>query len=119
MSSEYLGAIGRWFGVDTVRIENSTRDLSAIDVDPVSRLSVTKKLGPTFEVVYSQSIETNDDIYWVIVYDPGWKKLEVATKFTTQEGETAELRQELLLGAGSRPTNGERATSQRAGTARA
>ena len=110
VSSEYLGAIGRWFGVDTVRIENSTRDLSAIDVDPVSRLSVTKKLGPNFTVVYSQSIETNDDIYWVVIYDPGWKKLEVSTKYTTQEGETAELRQELLLGAGTRPTNAARAS---------
>ena len=104
VSSEYLGAIGRWFGVDTVRIENSARDLSAIDIDPVSRLTVTKRIGPYFEVIYSQSIETNDDIYWVIVYDPGWRKLEVSTKFTTQAGETVELRQELLLGAGSRPS---------------
>jgi outer membrane protein assembly factor BamA len=110
VSSEYLGSIGRWFGVDTVRIENSARDLSAIDIDPVARLNVTKNLGPSFEVVYSQSIESNDDIYWVIVYDPGWKKLEVATKLTTQEGETAEVRQELLLGGGSRPTH----TGQRA-----
>jgi outer membrane protein assembly factor BamA/autotransporter translocation and assembly factor TamB len=104
VSSEYLGTIGRWFGVDTVRIENSTRDLSAIDIDPVSRLTVAKNLGAFFEVVYSQSIETNDDIYWVIVYDPGWRKLEVSTKMTTQEGETVEVRQELLLGGGSRPT---------------
>jgi hypothetical protein len=44
VSSEY-SVVGRWFGLDTVRIEQNNTDLSATDLDPVARLNVTKTFG--------------------------------------------------------------------------
>jgi outer membrane protein assembly factor BamA/autotransporter translocation and assembly factor TamB len=102
VSSETLGRIGRMFGVDTVRIESSTRNLSAVDLDPVARLSVTKELGDYFEVVYSQSLEENDDLAWILTYKSGWRDLELKGTFTTNQGETYELRQEFRFGGGAK-----------------
>ena len=101
VSSEQLGRIGRLFGVDTIRIENSTRDLSAADLDPVARLSVSKGLGPYLEVVYSQSLQENDDLAWILRYRPGWRDIEAKATFTTGDGETYEIRQELRFGGGA------------------
>lgn len=114
VSSEYLGVLGRHLGFDTVRIESSTRDLSAIDLDPVARLSVTKGLGPYFTVIYSQSLQESDDIAWILRFRPGWREVEAKSTFESGGGETYEIRQELEFGGGyarpsrlSRPTRGE------------
>ncbi len=116
VSSEYLGLIGRYLGVDTVRIENTTRDLSAIDLDPVARLSVTKSFGSRLELIYSQSLEESDDIAWILRFRPGWRNVEAKATFNTGGGETYELRQELEFGGVSarrRPAGAGRAARPR------
>lgn len=103
VSSEYLGVVGRWFGLDTVRIEQNNTDLSATDLDPVARLNVTKTFGRSLDVLYSQSLSKSDDNAWVVTYRTGWKRLDVRATVKTRQGGTLEVRQELTFGGGATP----------------
>jgi outer membrane protein assembly factor BamA len=98
ISAELLGSVGRAFGLDTIRIEQTEPDLSSTDLEPVARLTASKRLGPHFEVVYSQSLAETDDLAWLLLYRPGWYDMEVRFTYRTQGGETLELRQELEFG---------------------
>lgn len=117
VSGEYLGVIGRHLGVDTVRIENTTRDLSAVDLDPVARLTVAKSLGAHLELTYSQSLQESDDLQWILRFKPGWRNVEAKSSFASGRGETYEVRQELQFGGGyvprSRPAPSRRVQAPR------
>jgi outer membrane protein assembly factor BamA len=98
ISAELLGSVGRAFGLDTIRIEQTEPDLSSTDLEPVARFTASKRLGPYFEIVYSQSLAETDDLAWLLLYRPGWHGIEVRFTYRTQGSETLELRQELEFG---------------------
>jgi outer membrane protein assembly factor BamA len=99
ISAELLGSVGRAMGLDTIRIEQTEPDLSSTDLEPVARFTVSKRFGPHFEVVYSQSLAETDDLAWLLLYRPGWYDFEARATYRTRGAETLELRQELDFGA--------------------
>ncbi len=112
VSSEYLGVVGRWFGLDTVRIEQNV-DLSATDIDPVARLNVAKSFGQRLDVLYSQSLSESGDTAWVLTYHTGWRRLDVRATIETLQNEVLEVRQELTFGGGAKPRPQRRRTDTR------
>ena len=99
VSSELLTSVGRTIGFDAVRIEHSQSDLSTTDIEPVSRLTVSKRLTDKFEIVYSQGLSESDDLAWILVLKPGWRSLDMRATIRTNGAEAYELRQELEFGA--------------------
>ncbi len=64
LSAELLGATGRAIGLDTLRVERgfdtdefrADPGLVATDVDPSTRLTLSKRLRPDVELILSQSL---------------------------------------------------------------
>jgi outer membrane protein insertion porin family len=98
VSTELLTNVGRAIGIDAVRVEQSQSDLSTADLEPVSRLTISKRLTGKFEVIYSQGLSESDDLAWVLVYRPGWQALDLRATIRTSGSEAYEIRQELELG---------------------
>jgi outer membrane protein assembly complex protein YaeT len=104
VSNELLTGVGRVMGFDAVRVENTQTDLSVTDLEPVSRLTVTKRVTPKVDVIYSQGLSDSDDLAWILVYRPGWQALDLRGTFRTNGAEAFELRQELEFGKAQRAT---------------
>ncbi len=115
-STDALGIFGRLFGLDVVRIEQGSPDLSATDLDPVARLTVSKYLTNGFEMVYSQSLRESGDQIWILLFRPGWKNLEFRLNVRALDTNTLEVRQEFTWGGGrAAPTIGQRRRKRPAG----
>ena len=97
-SAEILGGLGRTVGLDTVRIEQQETDLSTIDLEPVARLTASKRLSAQFELIYSQNLSESDDLSWILLYEPGWRRLETRATYRTRGAESIEVRQEVEFG---------------------
>lgn len=76
-SGEVLGFAGRAIGLDTVRLggpETTTlrEDPIAVaaQVDPTTRLTFGKSIGPDLELTFSQSLRDGDAQTWIIEYLP-------------------------------------------------
>ncbi|HXW07823.1 MAG TPA: translocation/assembly module TamB domain-containing protein [Vicinamibacterales bacterium] len=75
LSGEILGVVGRTVGLDAIRLEQEAerRDifddptLISGDVDPATRLTLAKRLGPDVELVYSQNL-ADDGFAWSTTY---------------------------------------------------
>jgi outer membrane protein assembly factor BamA len=72
----------------------------------VSRLTLSKRITPKFEVVFSQSLSESDDLAWVLVWRPGGRAMDLRATVRTNGAEADEFRQELEFG-GTRPGAGE------------
>ena len=77
LSGEVLGFAGRAVGLDTIRLggpETTTlrEDPIAVatQVDPTTRLTFGKSIGPDLEVTYSQSLRDSDAQTWIVEYLP-------------------------------------------------
>lgn len=106
LSGEILGFAGRAVGLDTVQVSRglgaaaSTFDLLGTDVDPNTRLTLSKNLARNVELVFSQNLRETGDITWIATYQP-LRNFEV--RGTTQDDSTRsyEFRHDLDFG-GSR-----------------
>jgi len=75
VSGEFLGVVGRTVGLDVVRLEQGAehRDifddptLVSGDVDPAARLTLSKRLGSSVEMVYSQNL-ADEGFTWIANY---------------------------------------------------
>ena len=117
LSGEILSFAGRAVGVDSVRVDRGYSDdddllfdpsLIAGEANPATRLTVSKRLGPEVEVIYSQNLREGDEFTWVISYKPRRMfELRFVERDTTAR--SYEFRQDLSFGgarargAGKRP----------------
>lgn len=74
-SAEVLGFASRAVGLDTIRLggvdtPNTRRDAfeSETDVDPTTRLTFGKNIGPNANVTFSQSLRDSDAQAWIVDY---------------------------------------------------
>ena len=76
-SAEVLGFASRAVGLDTLRlggVDNGAvrRDPTAVatEIDPTTRLTFGKTLGPDVDVTFSQSLRDGDAQTWIVEYVP-------------------------------------------------
>ena len=69
VSGDVLGVAGQFIGLDTVSVGTEDIDLVSSDVDPATRLTVSKRLGTKFELVLSENLEENEST-WIVIYRP-------------------------------------------------
>ena len=103
VSSDVLGVAGQFVGLDTVSVGNEDLDLVSSDVNPATRLTVSKRLGTKFELVLSENLEENEST-WIVIYRPvSGYEFRLSSKENTREA--FEFRQEITFGPGvpSRP----------------
>ena len=77
ISGEITTAVGRAIGFDSVRLETGNPgdvafDPSVISVDsnPTQRITFTKKILPTLEVIVSQNLRDSGQITWIVGWQP-------------------------------------------------
>jgi outer membrane protein insertion porin family len=70
VSGGVLGLAGEFVGLDSVRVGTSDElELVSSDVEPSTRLTVSKGLGQRFEVVLSENLD-DSELTWVLIYRP-------------------------------------------------
>ena len=99
VSGDVLGLAGQFVGLDSVRIGSSDDlELVSSDVEPSTRLTVSKRLGQRFELVLSENLD-DSELTWVIVYRPR-PRYEVRVSSSDGEDNTLEFRHEIGFGPG-------------------
>ena len=100
VSGDVLGFAGQFVGLDSVRVGSSDDlELVSSDVEPSTRLTVSKRFGQRFELVLSENLD-DSELTWVIIYRP---RPGYEVRLSSSEGEenTLEFRQEITFGPGS------------------
>ena len=100
VSGDVLGFAGQFVGLDSVRVGSSDDlELVSSDVEPSTRLTVSKRFGQRFELVLSENLD-DSELTWVIIYRP---RPGYEVRLSSSEGEenTVEFRQEITFGPGS------------------
>ncbi len=105
LSGDLLALAGTRVGVDVVRLERGTRDdlfgvdpaLVAAEVDPATRLSLTKRVGEQVEVVLSQNLRAMGRLTWIVLYRPG-RGVELRGLSRDDASRAVEVSQRLILG---------------------
>ena len=77
ISGEITTAVGRAIGFDSVRLETGNPgdvafDPSVISADsnPTQRITFTKKILPTLEVIVSQNLRDSGQVTWIVGWQP-------------------------------------------------
>ena len=99
VSGGVLGLAGEFVGLDSVSVgSGDDLELVSSDVEPSTRLTVSKRLGPRFEVVLSQNLD-DSELTWIIIYRP---RAGYAFSLSSRDGveTTLGFRQELTFGPG-------------------
>jgi outer membrane protein insertion porin family len=100
VSGDVLGFAGQFVGLDSVRVGSSDDlELVSSDVEPSTRLTVSKRLGQLFELVLSENLD-DSELTWVIIYRPR-PGYQVRLSSRAGEQRTIEFRQEITFGPGS------------------
>ena len=109
VSGDVLGVAGQFVGLDTVSVGTEDLDLVSSDVDPATRLTVSKRLGTRFELVLSENLEENEST-WIVIYRPvsGYEFRLSSSESTKQ---AIEFRQEITFGPGVSTRTRPRATA--------
>jgi autotransporter translocation and assembly factor TamB len=100
VSGDVLGFAGQFVGLDSVRVGSSDDlELVSSDVEPSTRLTVSKRFGQPFELVLSENLD-DSELTWVIIYRP---RPGYQLRLSSTEGEenAVEFRQEITFGPGS------------------
>ena len=98
VSGDVLGVAGQFVGLDTVSVGTEDLDLVSSDVDPATRLTVSKRLGTKFELVLSENLEENEST-WIVIYRPvSGYEFRVSSSESTKQA--IEFRQEITFGPG-------------------
>ena len=101
VSGDVLGIAGQFVGLDSVRVGTEDLDLVSSDVNPATRLTVSKRLGSKFELVVSQNLEESQST-WIVIYRPvaGY---EFRLSSEDNRTQSFEFRQEITFGPGVSP----------------
>ena len=98
VSGDVLGVAGQFVGLDTVSVGTEDLDLVSSDVDPATRLTVSKRLGTKFELVLSENLEENEST-WIVIYRPvSGYEFRLSSSENTKTA--IEFRQEITFGPG-------------------
>ncbi len=98
VSGDMLGIAGQFVGLDSVQVGTEDLDLVSRDVNPATRLTVSKRLRNRFELVLSENLEESQST-WIIIYRPviGYE-FRLSSEENTKEA--IEFRQEITFGPG-------------------
>jgi outer membrane protein insertion porin family len=98
VSGDVLGVAGQFVGLDSVQVGTEDLDLVSRDVNPATRLTVSKRLRTRFELVLSENLEESLST-WIIIYRPviGYE-FRLSSEENTKEA--IEFRQEITFGPG-------------------
>ena len=100
VSGDVLGFAGQFVGLDSVSVGSSDDlELVSSDVEPSTRLTVSKRFGQRFELVLSENLD-DSELTWVIIYHPR-PGYDVRLSSTEGNENTLEFRQEVTFGPGS------------------
>ncbi len=105
VSGDVLGFAGQFVGLDSLSVGSSDDlELVSSDVEPTTRLTVSKRFRQRFELVLSENLD-DSELTWVIIFRPR-PGYEVRLSSTEGDDNTLEFRQEITFGPGSslRPT---------------
>jgi outer membrane protein insertion porin family len=109
VSGDVLGVAGQFVGLDTVSVGTEDLDLVSSDVDPATRLTVSKRLGTKFELVLSENLEENEST-WIVIYRPvSGYEFRLSSNENTKQA--LEFRQEITFGSGVAPRTRVRAAT--------
>ena len=107
-SAEVLGFASRAVGLDTLRlgdVDNGAvrRDPAAVatEIDPTTRLTFGKTLGPDVDVTFSQSLRDGDAQTWIVEYLPT-RALELRLVSDDSDLRSYGLRHDVVFGGPSR-----------------
>jgi outer membrane protein assembly complex protein YaeT len=105
LSAELLGATGRAIGLDTLRVERGFESdefradpgLIATDIDPATRLTLSKRLRSDVEVTLSQSLRESGALSAIVSYKP---RRNVELRFISRDNldRAVALRHEITFG---------------------
>ncbi len=110
-ATDILGFAGRFVGLDTVRIGTADLDLVSKDVSTAQHLTVSKSLGSSFDLIFSDNLE-DGSVTWVLVWKP--TPVNEIRASSVEDGTRAlEFRRTIVFGPGS-PTG---TTTRRRATA--
>ena len=116
-SGEVLGFAGRAVGLDTLRlggVEDSTRldpNAVATEVDPTSRLTFGKSLGPEVDVTFSQSLRDSTAQTWIVEYLPA-RQVDLRLVSDDEDLRSYGFRHDISFGGGTTAAT-RRATPER------
>jgi outer membrane protein assembly complex protein YaeT len=109
LSGELLGVTGRALGLDALRIEQGqTLDslavradptLIATETDPATRLTLSKRLSPEVELIFSQSLSESGAISAIISYKPR-RNIEIRASSRDNVDRSIAIRHEITFGGG-------------------
>lgn len=115
-SAEVLGFASRAVGLDTLRlggVDNPAlrRDPTAVatELDPTTRVTFGKSLGPDVDVTFSQSLRDSDAQTWIVDYLPA-RGLELRLVSNDDDLRSYGFRHDVALG--SRPRSEPRAPAR-------
>jgi outer membrane protein assembly factor BamA/autotransporter translocation and assembly factor TamB len=107
LSGEITSAVGRAVGLDSVRIESGNPgdllfdpSLISADSNPAQRLTFSKKVLPTLEVIVSQNLRESGQITYVVSWDVT-SHFELRFVQLDNQDRSYEIRHDISFGGGS------------------
>lgn len=107
LSGEITSAVGRAIGLDSVRIESGNPgdlmfdpSLISADSNPAQRLTFSKNVLPTLEVIVSQNLRESGEITYIV----GWEvipRLELRFVQLDNQDRSYEIRHDISFGGGT------------------
>ena len=100
VSGDVLGFAGQFVGLDSVRVGSSDDlELVSSDVEPSTRLTVSKRFGQRYELLLSENLD-DSELTWVIIHRP---RPGYEVRLSSSEGEESnlEFRHQITFGPGS------------------
>jgi outer membrane protein insertion porin family len=98
-ATDVLGFAGRFVGLDTVRIGAADLDLVSTDVSTAQHLTMSKSLGSSFDLIYSDNLE-DGSVTWVLVWKP--RSVNEIRASSVEDGtRTLEFRRSIVFGPGT------------------
>jgi hypothetical protein len=99
---------GQTIGVDSVRIGTENFELVSSDLNPATRLTVSKTLTNRFELIFSNNLDDYTTT-WIVVYKPR-RNLEFRVASLDNTDQTIEVRHRFTFGPGGQPAPGDAKT---------
>ena len=100
VSGDVLGFAGQFVGLDSVTVGSSDDlELVSSDVEPSTRLTVSKRFRQRFELVLSENLD-DSELTWVFIYRPR-PGYQVRLSSSESKENAVEFRQEVTFGPGS------------------
>ena len=107
LSGEITSAIGRAIGFDSVRLESGNPGdvmfdptLVSAESNPAQRLTFSKRVFPTLEVIVSQNLRESGQVTWIVAYEPT-PRFELRFVQLDNQDRSYEVRHDVSFGGGA------------------